>query len=76
MALLSDEKLVYPNGNSYPLFAGCLAFGAGPKQVNQTFETKAGTLAGAKNVSLIAGSLAAYGKIESNSFGMHMGSGA
>jgi hypothetical protein len=76
MALMDDAELKYPNGNSYPLFAGCLAFGAGPKQVNQTFQTTAGTLAGAINVSLIAGSFAAHGKIESNSFGMHIGSGA
>ncbi|KAI1878074.1 uncharacterized protein JN550_000256 [Neoarthrinium moseri] len=76
MAVLSDTQLVYPNGKSYPLFAGCMSFGAGPRGINQTFQVSAGTLAGAKNVSLVAGQLASHSKIDSNSFGMHMGTGA
>ncbi|KAH8198512.1 hypothetical protein TruAng_007346 [Truncatella angustata] len=76
IALINDEQLVYPNGNSYPLFAGCLAFGSAPNAVNQTFQVRAGTLAGAKNSSLLSGYLSSHGKIESNSFGMHIGTGA
>lgn len=76
MALLDDEQLLYPNGNSYPLFAGCLAFGSARDAINQTFQLTAGTLAGAKNVSLLSGYLSSHGKIDSNSFGMHIGTGA
>lgn len=30
MVVMSDTQLQYPNGNKYPLFAGCLSFGAAP----------------------------------------------
>ncbi|KAK6087904.1 aspartic-type endopeptidase [Seiridium cupressi] len=76
MALLDDEQLVYPNGNSYPLFAGCLSFGSALNAINQTFMVTAGTLAGAKNSSLLSGYLSSQDKIDSNSFGMHIGTGA
>ncbi|KAK8015142.1 hypothetical protein PG990_008438 [Apiospora arundinis] len=60
----------YPNGNLYPLSVGCLGLGA-PDRVNQSFSR--GALPPI-NASLIPGNLYERGKIESNSFGMHIGS--
>ncbi|KAL7626064.1 hypothetical protein AAE478_002834 [Parahypoxylon ruwenzoriense] len=74
MVLMSDTQLQYQNGNKYPLFAGCLSFGAAPGMVNQTFQTRPGENAGAVNTSLLAGTLFEEGSIDSQTFGMHIGS--
>ncbi|KAI0887658.1 uncharacterized protein GGS22DRAFT_112622 [Annulohypoxylon maeteangense] len=76
MVLLSDSQFRYPNGNKCPIFAGCLSFGAAPGMVNQTFQVNAGTAAGAVNVSLLAGTLYEENAIDSQTFGMHIGSAA
>lgn len=74
MVVMSDTQLQYPNGNKYPLFAGCLSFGAAPAVVNQSFQVKAGSNAGAVNMSLLAGTLFEENAIDSQTFGMHIGS--
>lgn len=76
MALMSDTQLRYPNGNEYPLFAGCLSIGAAPSIVNHTFEIIPGQVAGAVNTSLLAGTLFTNHAIASQTFGMHIGSAA
>ncbi|KAI1204378.1 uncharacterized protein F4807DRAFT_472060 [Annulohypoxylon truncatum] len=76
LVLLSDTQYQYPNGNKCPIFAGCLSFGAAPDMVNQTFQVNAGTSAGAVNVSLLAGTLYEEKSIDSQTFGMHIGSAA
>lgn len=70
MALVSDSFAAYPGGTWYPLSVGCLGVGA-PGTVNQSFSTSDGP---AINASLIPGYLQSNNKIESNSFGMHIGS--
>lgn len=76
MVLLSDTQYRYPNGNKCPIFAGCLSFGAAPGMINQTFQVTAGQSAGAINVSLLAGTLYEEDAIDSQTFGMHIGSAA
>ncbi|KAI2615264.1 hypothetical protein GGR54DRAFT_305195 [Hypoxylon sp. NC1633] len=74
MIIMSNTQLQYPNGNKYPLFAGCLSFGSAPAVVNQSFQVTSGTNAGAVNMSLLAGTLFEKNSIDSQTFGMHMGS--
>ncbi|ORY55838.1 aspartic peptidase domain-containing protein, partial [Pseudomassariella vexata] len=74
MALIRDTQLQYPSGKKYPIFAGCLALGAAPGMANQSFADETGTGSGSTNASLLAGSLFAAGDIDSNSFGLHIGS--
>ncbi|KAI1378482.1 hypothetical protein F4677DRAFT_397011 [Hypoxylon crocopeplum] len=74
MVIMSDTQIQYPNGNKYPLFAGCLSFGAAPGIVNQTFQVTAGQTAGAVNMSMLAGTLFDKNAIDSQTFGMHIGS--
>ncbi|KAI2469002.1 hypothetical protein F4781DRAFT_244174 [Annulohypoxylon bovei var. microspora] len=76
MVLLNDSQFRYPNGNKCPIFAGCLSFGAAPSMVNQSFQVNAGTSAGAVNVSLLAGTLFEEDAIDSQTFGLHIGSAA
>ncbi|KAI0180641.1 hypothetical protein GGR52DRAFT_253923 [Hypoxylon sp. FL1284] len=76
MVLLSDTQFQYPNRNKYPIFAGCLSLGASPAVVNQSFPAAAGQTAGAVNMSLLAGTLAEQNAINSQTFGMHIGSTA
>ncbi|KAK8041345.1 hypothetical protein PG994_014352 [Apiospora phragmitis] len=73
MKLVGENFASYPNGNWYPLSAGCLGLGA-PDTKNQTFGYGENSLRSAINASLIPGNLYERGKIESNSFGMHIGS--
>ncbi|KAK6949856.1 hypothetical protein Daesc_008179 [Daldinia eschscholtzii] len=68
MALMSDTQLRYPNGNNYPIFAGCLGLGAAPNIPGQA--------AGAINTSLLAGTLYTNHAIASQTFGLHIGSAA
>ncbi|KAI1877637.1 hypothetical protein JX265_003645 [Neoarthrinium moseri] len=74
MVLLNDTQLEYPNGKKYPLFAGCLSFGAAPGIVNHTFRVDPNTDAEGTNTSLIAGHFWEQRYIESMTFGMHIGS--
>ncbi|KAI1393269.1 uncharacterized protein F4822DRAFT_6023 [Hypoxylon trugodes] len=76
MVLMNDTELQYPNGNKYPLFAGCLSFGAAPNVMNQTFQVKPGQASSAINASLLAGTLYTQNSIDSQTFGMHIGSAA
>ncbi|KAI1804291.1 hypothetical protein F4811DRAFT_571104 [Daldinia bambusicola] len=75
LALMDDTQLRYPNGNDYPVFAGCLSFGAAPDVVNHSFRTGP-ELAGAVNNSLLVGALYTDHQIASQTFGMHIGSAA
>lgn len=70
MALIEESFATYPDGSWYPLSVGCLGVGA-PGTVNQSFSTDGGP---AINASLIPGYLMTHNKIQSNSFGMHIGS--
>ncbi|KAH8648623.1 aspartic peptidase domain-containing protein [Xylariales sp. PMI_506] len=74
MALLDDTQLVYPGGQEYPLFTGCLGLGAAPGIMNHSFKVTPGTDEGAVNMSLIAGMYESDGWTSSNTFGMHIGS--
>ncbi|KAI4861598.1 hypothetical protein F4820DRAFT_55945 [Hypoxylon rubiginosum] len=76
MVLFSDTQFQYPNGNKFPVFAGCLSLGAAPGVVNQSFPVTAGQTAGAVNISLLAGTLFEENAIDSQTFGMHIGSTA
>ncbi|KAK8085531.1 hypothetical protein PG997_006802 [Apiospora hydei] len=70
MALLAESFATYPDGQWYPLTVGCLGLGA-PETINQTFSSGS-----VSNASLIPGNLFERGRVESNSFGMHIGSAA
>ncbi|OTB07926.1 hypothetical protein M426DRAFT_265961 [Hypoxylon sp. CI-4A] len=75
MVLVSNTQLQYPNGNKYPIFAGCLSFGAAPAMANQTFvsinEWQSDETV---NTSLLTGTLFEQSAIDSQTFGMHIGS--
>ncbi|KAI1098873.1 hypothetical protein F4804DRAFT_103467 [Jackrogersella minutella] len=74
MVIMGDTQLQYPNGYKSQVFAGCLSFGGAPAAINQSFQVKAGSSAGAVNVSLLAGTLFEESAIDSQTFGMHIGS--
>ncbi|KAK8044348.1 hypothetical protein PG993_004372 [Apiospora rasikravindrae] len=74
MALLAESFASYPGGQWYPLTVGCLGLGA-PETVNQTFSSGSASVP-SKNASLVPGNLFERGRVESNSFGMHIGSAA
>ena len=65
IGLYSSLYMTYPDGNHYPLQLGFLSLGP---RVNQTFEPI--------NASLIPGAVMEQGRINSNSYGMHVGSAA
>lgn len=69
--LLTESYASYPNGKWYPLSVGCLGLGA-PGAVNQTFTN--GPDQPSINASLVPGNLLARGRIDTNSYGMHIGS--
>ncbi|KAH8659918.1 aspartic peptidase domain-containing protein [Xylariales sp. PMI_506] len=71
LALLNDALAEYPGGELYQLSMGCLGIG-GAGAVNQTFTE--GYYEPAINASLIPGYLWSHGQLDSNSFGMHIGS--
>lgn len=71
IALLTESYASYPNGRWYPLSVGCLGLGA-PGEVNQTFTT--GPYEPPINASLVPGNLLERGRIDTNSYGMHIGS--
>ncbi|KAI0138737.1 hypothetical protein F4776DRAFT_654410 [Hypoxylon sp. NC0597] len=73
MVLMNSTKFQYPSGKQYPIFAGCLSFGAA-RSANQSFEVNAGQLEGAVNVSLLTGTLYRHQRIGSETFGLHIGS--
>ncbi|KAI1410638.1 hypothetical protein F5Y13DRAFT_181310 [Hypoxylon sp. FL1857] len=74
MVLMSNTRFQYPSGKQYPIFAGCLSFGAARSAANQTFQTVPGQAIDAVNVSLLAGTLYRHERIGSETFGMHIGS--
>ncbi|KAI0382643.1 hypothetical protein F5Y04DRAFT_252019 [Hypomontagnella monticulosa] len=74
MVLMDDAQIKYPNGKLVPMFAGCLSFGAAPGIVNHSFIVTPGTVAGAVNTSLLVGTLFTDHVIDSQTFGMHLGS--
>lgn len=74
MVLMDDAQIQYPNRRLYPMFAGCLSFGAAPGIVNDSFLVTLETVGVAVNTSLLVGTLFTNHFIESQTFGMHIGS--
>ncbi|KAK3395136.1 aspartic peptidase domain-containing protein [Podospora didyma] len=69
--MIDSQMLVYPDGQGYPAFAGCLSLGA---PGNQTFSRGSGMPP--INGTMIPAELAKGGLVSSASVGMHIGSAA
>ncbi|KAG6001873.1 hypothetical protein E4U21_003750 [Claviceps maximensis] len=69
LALVDDQMMSYPDGQWYPLFAGCLSLGA--PSMHQSYSQQDASLI---NATIFPWYLYNQSSISSSSFGLHIGS--